>query len=179
MHLPLPIIVILAALVLLVILLITGIRKKNKKLIGPVIILMIAIFTTGVWYGLKEYNRVNKDLSSVKADVKISAMALIAEYENNDSASNQKYLGQVVEVNGIVKDIEKDDSGYYTVILGDTSTLSAIRCAMDTTHQQDAALTSKGSSVLLRGNCTGFRKDEMGLGSDVILNRSVIIKDKK
>lgn len=179
MNMPLPIIVILAALAVLLILLITGIRKKNKKIIGPVIILIIIVTAIGVWYGLKEYNRVNQDLSNVKADVKVSAMTLISEYEANDSASNQKYLGKVVEVEGMVKGIEKDELGFYTLILGDTSNLSSVRCAMDTTHHADASISAKGSSVILRGNCTGFRKDDMGLGSDVILNRSVIVKGKK
>jgi hypothetical protein len=48
---------------------------------------------------------------------------------------------------------------------------------MDSVHQQDAAKVSVGTSVTVRGACTGFNKDEMGLGSDVILNRCVIVKN--
>lgn len=179
MNIPMPFIIVLAILAVLLVLLFMGLRKKKSKLTGPVIILIILDVGFGVWYGLKEYNRVNKDLSNVKADIKISAMALISEYDVNDSVSNQKYLGKVVEVNGMIKRIEKDDTGYYTIVLGDTTTLSSVRCAMDTAHHKDAALLAEGSSAIVRGNCTGFNKDEMGLGSDVILNRSVIIKDKK
>ncbi|MDP4263045.1 MAG: hypothetical protein Q8941_10995 [Bacteroidota bacterium] len=168
---------ILAILAVLLILLFIAIKKK--KFVWPVILLIIVTIVFGAWKGCTEYNRRNKDLGTVKADVKISAVDLIHDYETNDSASNRKYLGKVVEVTGYVKDVKKDDTGNYTIVLGDSSGLSSVRCAVDTTHQQDAASLAVGSSATIRGNCTGFNKDEMGLGSDVILNFSVIIKNKK
>ena len=115
---------------------------------------------------------------NVKADIKVSAINVIHEYEANDSASNQKYLGKIVEVDGNIKKIEADDKGFYTIVLGDTSSLSSVRCSMDSTHQKDAAKLVAGSSTTVRGSCTGFNKDELGLGSDVILNRCVIISKK-
>ena len=174
MMLPLSLKIIGAAVVLIIILLI--VTKKNRGYLWPLFVIALGL---GFWQGLKEYNRKNKDLSNVKADIKIAAVDLIREYEGNDSASNKKYLGKIVEVNGNVKKIETDDKGFYTVVLGDTSSLSSLRCSMDSTHQKDAAKLIAGSSTTVRGACTGFNKDELGLGSDVILNRCVIIlKDK-
>jgi hypothetical protein len=49
---------------------------------------------------------------------------------------------------------------------------------MDSAHQQDATLLAIGSSAMMRGVCTGYNKDEMGLGSDIILNRCVVVKSK-
>ena len=77
-----------------------------------------------------------------------------------------------------VKKLEKDDVGNYTVVLSDTGLLSAARCSMDTVHATGAAGLRAGSSVTMRCICTGFNKDEMGLGSDVILNRCAAIKNK-
>lgn len=80
---------------------------------------------------------------------------------------------------GNVKAIEKDEKGYYTIVLGDSQSLSSVRCSMDTTHNQDAAHLTNGSSATVRGSCNGFNKDESGLlGSDVILNYCVIISTK-
>jgi hypothetical protein len=149
---------------------------SKKKIIWLSILLVVAM---GVWYGFREYNRTNPDLSKVKADIQIAATDIIKEYEQNDSIADKKYLGKVVEVTGNVKKVEKAEGGYFTVVLGDAASLSSVRCAIDTTRQQDAASLTIGSSAILRGNCTGFNKDEMGLGSDVILNFSVIIPDKK
>jgi hypothetical protein len=145
------------------------------------IVLLILILAAGAigWYGFKEYTRTNKDLSNVNADIKISAADLIKEYEKNDSLANIKYTGRIIETNGNVKAVEKDDSGNYTIVLSDTRTMSSIRCSIDTVHRIDAAQLMAGSSATVRGACTGFNKDEMGLGSDVILNRCVIVKQKK
>ncbi|MBK5270517.1 MAG: hypothetical protein JJE22_05825 [Bacteroidia bacterium] len=132
----------------------------------------------GIWQGVSEYNRANKDFSNVTADIKIVATDLIQEYETNDSSANKKYLGKIIEISGVIKDIAKDEAGYYTVVLGDTASMSSVRCSMDSVHQQDAARQTIGSSATVRGSCTGFNKDEMGLGSDVILNRCVIVQNK-
>jgi hypothetical protein len=178
MSIPLPLKIITIVLIVLVILLIIVIRKKRKELIRPLIILIILGTGFAVWKGLKEYNRKNEDLVNVKADIKISTVDFIHEYEANDSAANQKFLGKVVETEGNIKEIEKDEKGYYTIVLGDTGNLSSVRCSMDTVHNEDAAHLVKTSSVVIRGACTGFNKDEMGLGSDVILNRCAVITKK-
>ena len=178
MHIPLSLKIITVVIIFLVILLIITIRRRQRNLIRSLVILILLGIGFGVWQGLKEYNRTHDDLLGVKADINIAAADLIRAYETNDSLANQKYLGRIVETSGNVKNIEQDEKGYYTVILGDSSSLSSVRCSMDTTHNQDAAHLTAGSSVKLRGACTGFNKDEMGLGSDVILNFCAIIVKK-
>jgi hypothetical protein len=151
---------------------------SRKKIIWLIILLLVA---GGAWYGYSEFTRTNKDLSKVKPDVRITAIRLIHEYESNDSLANIKYLGKIIETDGNLKNIEKDQAGYYTVILGPEGTMSSVRCLMDTTHNEDAATLTAGSSVVVRGACTGFKKNELlgeNLGSDVELNRSVIVSKK-
>jgi hypothetical protein len=140
-------------------------------------ILLIAL--GGAWYGYSEYSRSNKNYQHVKPDFSISASDLIHEYEAGDSAASLKYNGKAIEVSGNVKTIDKDEKGFYTITLGDSTSLSSVRCSMDTTHKDDAAGLIAGSSVTLRGACTGFYKDEMGLGSDVILNFCAVITKKE
>lgn len=149
----------------------------QRKKITWLIILLVVL--GGGWYGYREYTRTNKDLLEVNAHFTRPAGDLIKEYEADDSVATKKYNGKIVEVNGFVKKIDTDDQGYYTIVLGDTASLSSVRCSMDSTHQKDAANIAEGSSATIRGACTGFNKDEMGLGSDVILNRCVIIKKEK
>ncbi|OQY94699.1 MAG: hypothetical protein B6D37_07545 [Sphingobacteriales bacterium UTBCD1] len=172
MILPLSLKIIAGMLLLLVLLFF--ILKKQRKLTGLLILLTAG---AGIWQGLKEYNRTNTDMANAAADVKIPSSELIKSYETSDSLSNKKYLGKILEVNGHIKKIETDDNGSYTVVLGDTSSLSSVRCSMDSTHQKDASKLTGGSSISIRGVCTGFNKDDMGLGSDVILNRCVILKN--
>jgi hypothetical protein len=146
---------------------------NRKRMIWFIVIVALA---AGGWYGYKQYTRTNKDLASVKADYSLSAALLVKEFETNDSAANKKYLGRVVEVDGNIKEIVKDESGFFTIVLGDAESLASVRCSIDTVYRENAARLSAGSSVTIRGACTGFNKDELGLGSDVILNRCAIIK---
>jgi uncharacterized protein (DUF1330 family) len=171
MLLPLSLKIIAGITILLLILFF--VLKKQRKFIGLLIIITIGI---GTWQGLKEYNRTNQDIADVKADVKISATDLIKEYEKSDSFANKKYLGKIIEVSGAIKKLDTDGSGGYVVVLGDSTSLSSVRCAMDSTHNQDAAALKTGSSAILRGHCSGYNKDDMGLGSDVILDRCALIK---
>jgi hypothetical protein len=164
--------------IVLVILLIIVILRKKKPMILPLTALVVLGLLFGIWKGLSEYNRKNDDLGHVKADVKISTTQLIHDYETNDSLANQNYLGKVIEVNGKIKKVEQDEKGYYTVVLGDSAVHASVRCSVDTVHNADAAVLKPGSSINLRGACTGFNKDDMGLGSDVILNRCAVIIKK-
>ena len=179
MMLPLPLMIIIAVLAIQLILLIILWKKLSKKKRKIVLIIMFLFLSVGVWQGLLEYNRTNKDLSKVKADVKISATDMIKEYETNDSIANLKYLGKIIELNGTVKNVEKENTGDYTIVLGDTGKLSSVRCSMDSLYKDDAAMMTAGSSVIMRGACNGYKKNELlgeNLGSDVELNRCVLVK---
>ena len=148
---------------------------SRKKIIW---LILLAVVVAGAWYGYREYNRIHVDYRRARPDFTMSAADLINEYERNDSLAAKKYNGRSIEVYGHVKAIEKDERGFYTVILGDGASLSAVRCSIDTTHAADAAELMAGSSATLRGACTGFNRDEMGLGSDVIINYCAVIPKK-
>ncbi len=148
----------------------------NRKKIILLLFLLAAV--AAAWYGYKEYTRTNKNLASAKADFVLVATDLIKEYESNDSLSAKKYNGKILELTGQVKAVEKDDKGYFTIVIGDNNSMSAIRCAIDSLHKDRVTGLINQSSVTIRGACTGYNKDEMGLGSDIILNRCVVINKK-
>jgi hypothetical protein len=148
---------------------------NTKKIIWLVVILLLGI---AAWYGYKEYNRTNKSLAGVSADFKIDAISLLKEFENNDSLAGDKYNGKVIEAKGMVKSIEQDADDFYTLVIGDSASLSALRCVMDSAEAAGVSLVKPGSLVVVRGACTGYIKDEMGLGADLVLNRC-ILADKK
>ena len=145
---------------------------KKKKIIF--IAIAIAIICGGL-YGYKEYTRKVKDLSKVKAHVQMSAADLINAFENDETKANEIFLDKIIAVNGNVKSVEKNDMGYYSVVLGDENNMSSIRCSMDSIHQKDVANLEAGSFITMKGACTGFNADDL-LGSDVILNRCVVQK---
>lgn len=150
---------------------------KRKKIIRYVLLSLLVIIAAAAFYIYKEYNRTHKDTTKLKADYAFSATSFIEEFEKNEKNSNERYWDKVIKVEGMVKDLSEDERGFLSVILGDTNSMSSVRCSVDSTHTKEAAILKKGDKVTVKGICTGFNADEL-LGSDVILVRSVIDEKK-
>ena len=144
---------------------------KKKIFIG---LATIAI-TMGL-YGYREYTRKNRNLSYVKANFKIQANALIKEFEENEKRANEKFLDKIIAVSGAIRDVIKDDKGFYSIVLGGDENMSTVRCSMNSIDQDEVGLLKKGNIIMIKGACTGFNADDL-LGSDIILNRCVIQKN--
>lgn len=139
---------------------------------------MIAILLIiGVgYYGYKEYNRKNIDIAEAKPSYVMSEMDLIKEFSQDQNSSNKKYLGKLMELSGNIKKIDTDENGFHTVILGSSVNMSSVRCSIDSSFNSEAHDLTVGSNIVIKGICTGYNADDLGLGSDVILNRSIAIK---
>ncbi|MFZ9387597.1 MAG: OB-fold protein [Chitinophagaceae bacterium] len=146
---------------------------KRKKIIRYSLLLLLLVVSAAAFYIYREYNRTHTDTAKLRPDFSVSATSLISEFESNETGSNKKYWDKVLRVEGVVKEIARDEKGFYSVVLGDTAAMSAVRCSVDSQHHKEAAALQKGMTVAVKGICSGFNADEL-LGSDVILVRSVI-----
>lgn len=146
---------------------------KRKNIIRYIVLPLLVIIAAAAIYIYKEYNRTHKDTAKLKPDYTVTAAGLVQEFEADEPASNKKYWDKVIKVDGIVKEVIQDDKGFYSVVLGDTSSMSSVRCSIDSLHSKEATVVKKGSRTVIKGICSGFNADEM-LGSDVILVRSVV-----
>lgn len=135
------------------------------------------MISAGALYFYNEYNRKSKDTARLKADYTITAVSIIKEFETNESSARKKYSDKIIMAKGIIKDIIKDDRGFYSVMLGDADSMSSVKCSMDSIHNAEAAGLQKGTQASVKGVCAGFNADEL-LGSDVVLVRCVIEKNK-
>jgi hypothetical protein len=142
-----------------------------------ILILLVIVILAGGWYAYSVYTGKVKSLTEVKTDVSITAKDLIAAFEKDSAAANKLYLGKVIEVTGAVKSVEKD-AGAATVSLGESGTMSSIRCSMESAYVQQVASIQEGSALTVKGACTGFISEEL-IGSDVILNRCIVTTSKK
>lgn len=143
-------------------------------------ILLIAILVVviaGGWYAYTLYTGKVPSLTEVKTDARVSAVELIAAFEKDTAAANKTYLGKIVSINGTIKAVEEDGA---TIVLGDPGSSSSVRCSMDSSFVKTTASLGLGSNISVKGACTGFMPDEtgLGLGSDVVLNRCVLEKEK-
>ena len=148
-------------------------KKKKVVLLAFLILLAVVVFV-----GYKIYNKPVKNLVSSPADLSITATDLIRKFETNESDANKEFLGKktdfIITVSGAVKEIIKDEKGAYTVVLGGNSTRSSVRCSIDSLYNQQAVSLITGKTVSIKGAITGFMKNDLGIGSDVVLNRCVI-----
>lgn len=143
---------------------------KKRIIIGGIVV-VIMVTAIYAWY---QYNRTVEGLSAVRADYSINASALINEFVNNEDSANKKYLNKILSVKGMVKSIETGQ-GAGTIVLGDTTDMSGVRCVLDSSALAMTASLQQGAVITIKGAITGFNKDETGLlGSDVQLNRCVI-----
>jgi hypothetical protein len=148
--------------------------SKQRKIVSIVVVLLLVAAVAG-WYAYTEYNRPLADLRETKAEVTISAIDLISAFENDSTNANQQYIDKVIEVEGVLKEATADDQGLYTLALGDESSMSSVRCSVDSASSAVASQLKKGDLVKLKGISSGFTTDEL-LGSDVTLVRCAITK---
>lgn len=150
---------------------------KRKKIIRYILLFVLVVGAVAAIYIYKEYNRKHKDTARVKADFSLTTTELLNEFAANEKASGEKYMDKVLRVEGAVKDIIKDEKGFYTIALGDTASMSSVRCSIDSTHTSEVVNLQKGTRLALKGICTGYTADEL-LGADVVLVRSVVDSKK-
>ena len=146
--------------------------KKSRAFLIVSLILL-----TGILYVYREYNRGNKVLSEVEPAIKISAHDISSSFAQSDSLSNSKFLGKVIEIEGVVKNIEMPDSNISVIIMSGNNEMSSVRCTMDSSLHSKAISIEIGTAATLKGICTGYNADEL-LGSDVLMNRCVIVNRK-
>jgi len=115
-----------------------------------------------------------RPLTDVEPDFTTDAVALIAEFEANETEADKKYHNKIIVVNGMVKSVDELENTF-SIALGDTNNMSSVRCVLDSNLVSAAAGIHRGQVIAIKGAITGFKKDDTGLlGSDVELNRCVI-----
>jgi tRNA_anti-like len=151
---------------------------KKKYILNILLILIILTLVAG-YYAYNEFNRKNENLSKVEAAFSSSPDALINEFSKDAKSASQKYFDKVIQVEGPVKKIETSDQEGATIVLGDENSMTSLRFSIDSTNIDKAKKIQPHSIVLIKGMCNGYNADDMGLGSDILFNRAVIIETKK
>jgi len=98
--------------------------------------------------------------------VVFTANDLLNAFETDESAANTKYLDKIIKVNGIIKDIENNDTGEISVILATDNEMSSVICNFDPAFK-DIQKLKKGEEIVIKGLCSGYLMD-------VVLDRCVL-----
>lgn len=145
----------------------------SKKIIVWIAVPVLVLFLLGAYYGYREFNRKAPDTADLTPAYELTGTQLLETFQQDEKKANTLYLGKVLAVTGIIKSLSSDSTGVQTLVIGDTASLSSVRCIMNPETGSDAGPLAAGTRVTIKGICTGYNADDMGLGADVLLNRCV------
>lgn len=150
--------------------------KKNKKTLMLLVLIGVVALSVGT-YAYYEYNRKAINVADANIDFTLSSKDLIQQLTNKPQLFDSIYHSKILEVIGAVKNIDTDENGFHTVVIGDSASSSSIRCSLDSVQDTKFKELGQLKIITVKGIYTGFNADDLGIGSDVILSRCVIEKN--
>ena len=118
------------------------------------IIYFVLLLVVAGWF-YYQYQKPRANVATIKASYSLTAQNLYNEFVFNEAAADQKYTGKVIEVKGIVSEVQKADSSVMVLLAADNNT-GGINCSM---IYNDGLFPEEGVIVVVKGRCTGFLMD--------------------
>ncbi len=117
--------------------------KQNKmKFIKKYLPFFVIFFVIVVYF---VWNKPHKDYSSIKPDITINSLNFINQFKNNSTTATEKYLNQIILVNGKVTDILTK-----SIVLD-----NGIVCTLDSSSIK-LEFIQVNDTISLRGRLVGF-----------------------
>ncbi|MBK9731412.1 MAG: hypothetical protein IPO83_09000 [Chitinophagaceae bacterium] len=126
--------------------------KKFIILATLIIWILLGIFG---WYYV---NRPTGTLESTTPDYSLTSPAFFAQFNNNEEAANQQYLGKVIEVSGTVQDITVEENGRLSITLNGDE-MFGVSCKMNADSEKLVQKINKGDGIVVKGRCSGKLMD--------------------
>lgn len=123
-------------------------QKKVLFFAGAVLCLLLA------GWGYYKYQKPRTDAAALTPAFRLPAEQLYSEYSNNESVASKKYNDKIVEVTGVVKEIQATEHGTNILLAADA--MGGVNCSFEKTLKQRPAA---GNRIKVKGRCAGFLMD--------------------
>lgn len=133
---------------------------KRLLLYGGILALL------GGAYGLYLWYKPVPGVESMKTDAQVTSMELAGAFENDETAAGEEYIGDVLEVTGVVSEIMPGDSSGVTVVLASDGFIQVLAGMSEEVQVSDELM---GEEITVKGICTGATM------LDVVLSRCIIL----
>lgn len=100
-----------------------------------------------------------------KPEIKIQASELLEVFEKDEAIGNEMYLGKLIQVNGTIAKVEKDQHNRITVLLREPEAFSGVMVTLEDDNYEPLEV---GNNVSIVGECNGFL-------FDVVLSKGKIL----
>jgi len=137
--------------------------------VSRILLVFVGLALLGAAGAYFMYNKPHADLSAGAADYALSASELMAEFETDEAGASAKYVDKVVEVRGTVQENTETHGGGRVLMLRDADALTGVSCAFLPEAAASVAGISPGTTLVVRGICSGMLMD-------VNLSRCVVVK---
>lgn len=148
----------------------------DKKRRIPYFILagvLLAALAGGVAY--REFYRTKPSGAELRAEMSMTAAQLTTAFAADDRSASATYAGHAIEVDGMFKESDLSDTRHPVIVLADSGSTTSLRFSLDSSFHADLSALKPGSPIRMKGICIGFQPDDMGLGADILFDRSIII----
>ena len=136
---------------------------KKKIILGGLIAAIVGAI--GVWYFVfYKPTHFKRDVADEQA-ITITAKQIVQNFQANEDSANKIYLNKAIAITGEVIEAKKNQDGKPTVTLKSNDSFSNIYCTL----KDDAGQIQGGTTITVKGICTGFL-------SDVVIIDAIIIK---
>jgi hypothetical protein len=115
------------------------------------------------------FRKADDSVAGLNPKYKLSCSVLVNEFEKDEDLANAKYLDKIVEIEGTIAELSSDTSGVH-ITLHDENATSGITCSFSISQNIDIKELKLGSTIVIKGICTGF-------SMDVTLNKGTIVKN--
>ena len=126
-----------------------------KKAIGLILIFIVLLASAGYYYVFVYAKNHHRDVQAEKSIV-VVADSLSTAFGEDEAKANAIYLNKAIQVTGAIINIEKNQAGQTTILVGNKTAFSNVSITLA------MPLPSKygvGSTITVKGVCTGFLSD--------------------
>lgn len=116
-----------------------------------ILILLFVVVLAGAGIGFYMWNKPPETVEGKKATA-ITADALAKAFTDNEQQANAAYLNQVLDVTGIVAEVNKNQDGKTVIVLSVSDPLSGVQCTM----REDNVKAEPGKTMTVKGFCNGY-----------------------
>ena len=142
--------------------------KTNLKTVASIIgFSTFAIIAFGSMDDNKTTESEIKEQTAQNPPLEVSANQLYADYEANGVSADQQYKDKVLQVTGVVNNIDKDIMDQVYVTLKGDGVIGDVQCFFSDDYINEAAQLQKGQKITVVGKCEGKMMNVMLKGCSI------------
>lgn len=122
----------------------------SRKTGRTILLVLLAGLIIAAAIGYREWTKPRTRAEDVKG-IAITAVDLGKAYSADEQKANGKYLNKVIEVNGTISEVDKNQDGGIVILLTSNDPDIPVQCTM---REKNVAV-EKGKTVTVKGFCSG------------------------